>query len=142
MALNAFDDRTIDTLFTNLLPELYKAKGLVIDLRYNGGGSGSIATAIFKYLTNDKRIEHARSYTRQHIAAYKAWGADVTAKDTANSEWRSKSFLYNRDAVYYSFDYSADSVDFAARRIVVPTVILMGHGTASAAEDFLISAAN
>ena len=42
----------------------------------------------------------------------------------------------------HNFDYEAVTLELEANRIVVPTVLLMGHNTASAAEDFLIYADN
>jgi C-terminal processing protease CtpA/Prc len=47
-----------------------------------------------------------------------------------------------RDEFYYDFEYAPDTVKLTAKRIVVPTVVLIGHNTASAAEDFLIYADN
>ena len=47
-----------------------------------------------------------------------------------------------KDKFYYNFDYEADTIKLDAKRIVVPTVLLLGHNTASAAEDFLIYADN
>lgn len=47
-----------------------------------------------------------------------------------------------QDWYYYHFEYSPDIVRLDAKRLVVPTVLLIGHNTASAAEDFLIYADN
>ena len=150
VGLNSFGNPKIDTLFISLLPELYKAKALIIDLRYNGGGSTTIGTSILKYLTNDKTLYGEKSTTRFHIPTYKAWGSFLTAKDTLASkpEWEmtkeevTKSFLIARDKYYYDFDFKPDTVKLNAKRIVVPMVLLIGHSTASAAEDFLIYADN
>lgn len=142
LALNSFGDQKIDTEFLAKLPELYAAKGLIIDLRKNGGGSTNIGTDILQYLMADSVMEHERSFTRQHFGAYKAWGKYTSAKDTANDAWSKKVWLDFHDKLIYPFDYSADTIHLSARRLVVPTVLLIGHGTASAAEDFLISADN
>ncbi len=150
VGLNSFGNPKIDTLFISLLPELYKAKALIIDLRYNGGGSTTIGTSILKYLTNDKTLYGEKSTTRLHIPTYKAWGSFLTAKDTLTDkpEWKmtkeevAKSFLIAKDKYYYNFDFKPDTIRLDAKRIVVPTVLLMGHNTASAAEDFLIYADN
>ncbi|HXB41894.1 MAG TPA: S41 family peptidase [Bacteroidia bacterium] len=142
VSLNSFEDPKIDTLFIQKLPELYNARGLIIDLRYNGGGNTNIGTEIFQYLTNDKLLYGSRSVTRNHLAAYKAWGAGLTAKDTINdkSEDTKKCFLCFNDKYYYNFEYGPDTIKLTAKRIVIPTVILIGHNTASSAEDFLIYA--
>jgi C-terminal processing protease CtpA/Prc len=150
IALNSFANETIDSLFIGLLPELYKAKGLIIDLRYNGGGSTEIGKMILKYLTNDTVFYGARNLTRQHIATYKAWGTFFTENDTLSDkpEWGmtkedvTKFYLMSTGNYYYKFPYEAESIKLEAKRIVIPTVILIGHNTASAAEDFLILADN
>lgn len=150
VALNSFDDAKIDSLFIQKLPELYKAKGLVVDLRANGGGSTEIGTAILKYLTNDKLLYGSKSRSRLHIGTYKAWGNQIEPKDTVagKKEWgftkqeALKAYKIAQGTFYDGFDYSPDTIRLAAKRIVVPTVLLMGHYTASAAEDFLIAAAN
>jgi C-terminal processing protease CtpA/Prc len=140
LGLNGFGNPKIDTLFIEKLPELYKAKKLIIDLRNNGGGSTSIGFKILQYLTNDTALYGSRQTTRQLTSAYKAWGVFVNAKDTADSEWNKKSLLTFEDNYYYHFDYKPEKIKLNAKRIVVPTVILTGHSTASAAEDFLIYA--
>jgi C-terminal processing protease CtpA/Prc len=142
VSLNSFQDEKIDSLFIQKLPELYKAKALIIDLRYNGGGDSNIGMAILKYLTNDSILYGSKSSSRLHIPTYKAWGKYVLPKDTLKSDWNKKAYLTYNDKYFYNFDYSADTIKLEAKRIVVPTVLLMGHNTASAAEDFLIYADN
>jgi hypothetical protein len=67
VALNSFTNPKIDTLFIQKLPELYKAKGLIIDLRNNGGGSSYIGFNILKFLTNDVLIYGPKASSRNHI---------------------------------------------------------------------------
>jgi C-terminal processing protease CtpA/Prc len=140
LALNSFSDPTIDSLFKVCLPELYKAKGLIIDLRSNGGGNSNIAIAILEHLTPERVLYGSRSSSRLHIPAHKAWGAFVQPKDTINSEWNRQSYLTNHDAYYHMFRASKHKVKLKSKRILVPIVLLIGHETASAAEDFLIYA--
>jgi C-terminal processing protease CtpA/Prc len=142
ISLNSFGDPKIDTLFIQILPELCKAKGLIIDLRYNGGGNTGIGIDILKYLTNDTILFGAKYKSRIHIPTYKAWGESIEPKDTINDTSAKKQYLSFRDKCYYEFDYHPDTIKLNAKRIVIPTVILLGHGTASAAEDFLIYADN
>lgn len=138
VSLNSFGDEKIDSLFVDKLPELYKAKSLIIDLRYNGGGSTNIGTAILQYLTNDTILYGSKQKSRFHIPTYKAWGKFVDAKDTINNSWKKRTFLSFHDNYFYDFEYVPDTIHLKAKRIVVPTVILVSHNTASAAEDFLI----
>lgn len=142
LSLNSFGDPKIDSLFVEKLPELYKAKKLIIDLRKNGGGSTGIGQFIMEYLTNDRVLYGSKNQSRLHIPSYKAWGKWTEAKDTIDSEWAKQSFLSYHDNFYHDFSYEPDTVELEAKRIVVPTVLLIGHNTASAAEDFLIFADN
>jgi C-terminal processing protease CtpA/Prc len=140
VALNSFGDRRIDTLFFRILPELRAAKGLIIDLRNNGGGSTGIGTTILRYLTNSRVLFGSRTSSRLHIPAYKAWGSWQTAADTGESEWARTSYLHFHDAAYHTFDWDPDTNAVADSALVVPTALLISHMTASAAEDFLIAA--
>lgn len=138
LALNSFDNPAIDSLFVDKLPELYKAKKLIIDLRNNGGGSTNIGRDILQYLTNDTLLYGSRNFSRLHIPSFKAWGKWTEAKDTIGNPWARQEFLSFRDVFFHEFPYEPDTVRLNAKRLVVPTAILIGHQTASAAEDFLI----
>lgn len=140
LSLNSFSDKKIDSLFIQKLPELYKAKALIVDLRYNGGGSTNIGVEILKYLTNDTVFYGSKERSRLHIPSFKAWGKYTLEKDTLNNAWAKKAYLTYNDKFYYDFDYQPETIKLDAKRIVVPTVLLLGHNTASAAEDFLIYA--
>lgn len=140
VALNSFGNPKIDTLFIEKLPELYKSKKLIIDLRYNGGGSTSIGREIMQYLTRDTLLYGSKEVSRLHIPSFKAWGKFTEVKDTVGSSWSTQAFLSYYDKFYHHFPYQADTVRLNSKRIVVPTVLLIGHNTASAAEDFLIFA--
>jgi C-terminal processing protease CtpA/Prc len=142
IALNSFADKKIDSLFINKLPDLYKAKSLIIDLRYNGGGSTNIGFDILKYLTNDKKLYGSKSSSRLHIPTFKAWGKYVEAKDSLKDEWSKKAYASFNDNYYHNFEYEPTEIKLNAKRIVIPTVILIGNNTASAAEDFLVYADN
>jgi C-terminal processing protease CtpA/Prc len=140
VSLNSFGNPQIDSLFVALLPELSKAKGLVLDLRFNGGGSTTVGTRILQYLTADRLIYGAKSSTRMHVAAYKAWGKYTTPADTAHDRDRANYLLDFQDRYIYHFPYAPDTLAPTTTKILVPTALLIGHNTASAAEDFLIYA--
>lgn len=142
VSLNSFDNPKIDTLFIEKLPELYKAKKLIIDLRKNGGGSTTIGLNIFQYLTRDTLLYGSKTKSRLHIPSFKAWGAWAEVKDTIGDAWATQAFLSYRDDFFHEFPYEADTIHLHAKRLVVPTAILIGHNTASAAEDFLIYTEN
>ena len=125
VALNSFSNWEISSTFSERAPELKKAKALIIDLRNNGGGNSRIGKVILHRLTNDTIFYGPKTQSRLHIPTLKAW---------------------KQDKYYHDFPYRPDTLGIGDRnllrnnRIVVPTAILIGHGTASAAEDFLIYA--
>lgn len=143
LALNGFHDPKINELFLEKLPELRKAKVLIIDLRSNGGGSTTIGREILDYLSPDTLLYGSKNSTRQHLASYKAWGAFTAPKDTVDNAWAAKSLNAFQDRLMHEFDYSpAQNKVKQNDKVIVPTAILIGHNTASAAEDFLIYADN
>lgn len=140
IALNSFENESIDSLFINKLPELYKAKALIIDLRKNGGGNGDYGLEILKYLISEDTVYGSTSRTRNHIATYKAWGEMTNPKDTAIHPEYLKAYLNYIGEYYYEFPMTPRSLQTSQKRLLIPTAVLIGHYTASAAEDFLIYA--
>lgn len=142
IAFNSFSDWDIMDLFDDKLSEIHKAKRLIIDLRRNGGGEENIARELFKYLTNDTLLYGSKSQSRLHIPTYKAWGAGLKPTDTTNV-WFKNYYLSYNDQYYYNFPYEPyPTAKLGISRIEIPTAILIGHTTGSAAEDFLVFASN
>ncbi|WP_299819747.1 S41 family peptidase [uncultured Pontibacter sp.] len=143
LALNGFHDPKINEMFLEKLPELRKAKSLIVDLRNNGGGSTGIGVQILSYLSPDTLLYGSKNATRKHLASFKAWGVFTEPKDTANDVWAATSLKAYQDKLTHTFDYSPARNEVSRHeKLVVPTAILIGHKTASAAEDFLIYADN
>lgn len=142
VALNSFESEDIITEFTKSLSELENAKGLIIDLRRNGGGDHQVGLEILKYLLPSESVLGAKSQTRNHIATYKAWGEMVKPADTASNAEFKMAYLNYSDKYYYNFPISSRSIKIPGKKIIIPTVVLIGNMTASAAEDFLIYAYN
>jgi carboxyl-terminal processing protease len=127
IALNTFNDAGVADDFEAALPELYGAKALIVDIRENGGGNSNNGYRVAAYLTDDT-LQTSAWKTRQHLAAYKAWGRfnDRYADYSEMNAWF--------DGGTHGAVAPADS-----RRLIVPTVVLQDHATFSAAEDFLIA---
>jgi C-terminal processing protease CtpA/Prc len=142
LALNSFDNADILEKFQDVLPDLYKAEKLIIDLRDNGGGNTGIGREILQYFTGDTILYGSRSRSRMHIPTLKAWGRWTGERDTLNNEGAKRTFLAFRDELYHDFPYSPDTLKLKEKRIIVPTALLISNNTASAAEDFLIYAHN
>ncbi len=127
VALNTFNDAGVADDFEAALPELYGAKALVVDIRKNGGGNSSNGYRIAAYLTDDT-LETSAWKTREHIAAYKAWGR-------FNERYKD----YVEMNAWFDGGTHGEVAPAEGRRLIVPTVVLQEHATFSAAEDFLIA---
>lgn len=126
-----------------MIPSLEKAKGIIIDLRYNGGGDDGIAFNILKHFIKDNEIIGSASMVRIHDPYLKAIGRYVNVADTTrNAQKRDAWLLYNGYAVYNTPSTWRSKIALGTHRITAPVVVLIGHNTASAAEDFLIAADN
>ncbi|MCW3118254.1 MAG: Peptidase family S41-like protein [Chitinophagaceae bacterium] len=143
VALNSFSDPKIGPLFENLLPSLEKTKGVIIDLRNNGGGDDGIAFNILKHFIQDSVLVASSSMVRLHDPYLKAIGRYVNLADTAgNADKREAWLLYNGYAVFDKPGTFRSKIDPGTLKINAPVAILTGSNTESAAEDFLIAADN
>jgi C-terminal processing protease CtpA/Prc len=115
LALNGFGERTVQR-FKEVLPKLYTCEGIILDLRGNTGGSDGAAYEILCHFT-DKPFLGPKWKTPEHRAAFKAW---------------------DRGSSWYEGE-SQRIVPPMGRKITAPMVVLTGHETASAAENFLVS---
>jgi C-terminal processing protease CtpA/Prc len=129
VALRSFSNRQIVDDFEAVLPDLYKAKGIILDLRDNGGGSTGIGASILAHFTADTLIGSTWR-TREHVAAFKAWGK-------FDGEWNQQYREYSdRDAWHHGDPYTHPPTEGTV--ITVPVVVLISPWTGSAAEDFLV----
>jgi C-terminal processing protease CtpA/Prc len=114
LQVNDFENQSInkiiDSLFKN---EIAKTKGLVIDIRYNGGGDDGIGFNIIRKLT-DKPFRISASKVLKH---YGKPGSEVFWEKNAPYDWPAdKKIFYNK-----------------------PVMLLVGPRTFSAAEDFTVA---
>jgi C-terminal processing protease CtpA/Prc len=143
--ISTFENASVVKDFETKLPELKNAKGIVLDIRSNGGGSSKNSKNIAKYFIKGDTIYGARNYSREIIPTERAIGSFLTPKDTVNGkpEWGlSKEETTNLYKAYlgskfYTFEYKPEIIS-PVEKLSVPTVVLTSNFTASAAEDFLI----
>ena len=143
--INTFGDQEVVSDFEAILPQLLEAKGVILDLRANGGGNSDTGAAILQYFT-DKDLYGSTWRTREHKAAYKAWGDwlveeefdDLEDWPEEDQQWYHTSVQtatgnswHIGDTMFFENTYEGD-------RIETPLVVLISNNTASAAEDFLI----
>lgn len=114
--LPGFDSKEIVEEFEAIFPRVQKAKGLILDVRYNGGGNSSNGYAIIKKLTN-KMIEGSKWKTRKYMPAFRAWGNEEMWHEGEN------------------FPIMPSVPD----PYIGPIVVLIGPHTVSAAEDFVVA---
>lgn len=128
LELNAFwpEDIVVQGL-NNLMPHISQAKGLVIDLRNNRGGSTKVAHELLKRLLHQEYFLGLEAETRINDAVYRALGLGYEEYSAYF-----KGLKYRTEEAEKI--YIPDTID----RITCPVVILIGKRTFSAAEDFLI----
>lgn len=114
VALDSFSGTGAAERFEALLPKIRAARGLLLDVRDNGGGATRNANAILRWLT-DRPLPGSRWKTRLYRPAFRAWG-----QPEAWHEGRH------------------DPVQPRPDPFLGPVVVLTGPRTFSAAEDFLV----
>ncbi|MEZ4892761.1 MAG: S41 family peptidase [Saprospiraceae bacterium] len=138
LKINTFDTETVVDKFVALKDTLKNFNKLIIDLRENGGGNSSYGYEILKYFSK-KPFLTSKWITREHKAAYKAWGRYVEGEPTDPSE---RECLLTYQGNFWHVAPPDTIVPYYDELISIPLVILIGNNTASAAEDFLIAAEN
>jgi C-terminal processing protease CtpA/Prc len=135
VALNTFGKQAVVEQFKSHYEDIAKSKGLIIDLRFNGGGNTSHAGEIISYLA-DRDLQGSVWKTPKHIAAYKAWGAFADQFEEMEK--------YRPYGEGNAWEVGGDPSEKLKAKLdnnhIVPTYVLIGRNTASAAEDFLIYA--
>lgn len=112
--LPSFGSTSNAEAFERLLPTIRAAKGLILDVRQNGGGDTSVGNRILSWLT-DQPLPGSHWRTRAYKPAFRAWGRP--------EEWHRGTHA----AVVPKSD-----------PWLGPVVVLTGPSTFSAAEDFLV----
>jgi C-terminal processing protease CtpA/Prc len=105
-----------------------RAKGLIIDLRRNGGGSTETALHLQKYLTKGDYFLSFGSQTRINNGYGKSQG---------NYRKEYEDFYLNK--AYSTTMPDTIYIEKTIKRISCPVIILIGKYTFSACEDFLVN---
>ncbi len=95
--------------------DLDEVKGMILDIRHNMGGSSDYAFKILSRLI-DEPVEAAKWRTRKYLPAYRSWGMP--------EEWHEESMGIIQPS--------------PEKRYLGSLIVLTGHSTVSAAEDFLL----
>jgi len=114
--------------FDEVVKQIEKAKGVIIDLRKNGGGSTGVAWHLQKHLSKENSFLNYAWETRIGDGVRKANG---NWKEEYKDYFLNKALRFEKPKVV--------SVPDSIKRINCPTVILIGRFTFSAAEDFLVN---
>ncbi len=117
LIINDFENPNYRKLFDSLYVSILKSKALIIDIRNNGGGSGSHGYYILSHLI-DKKVPTSKTKTRQYIPLYKASG--------------------NSDTFLEMSPYSLEPAQ-NKEKYLKPVIVLTSAKTFSAAEDFLVA---
>lgn len=117
VALNSFDQEDVTKAFDEAFEQIAQTDALILDLRWNGGGSTSIGWNILGYLT-DKPFKTFKARTRLYRPYYRASrrGAAIEWQDFPLTDWPPNGKKY----------------------YAKPVVVLTSANTASAAEDFCV----
>ena len=119
LSLGEFANDRGAKIFKEHLSQILSAKGLILDVRSNGGGSTNNGLEILSWLTR-KPVPLPVLRSPQYIATYRAW-------DGPSEQW--KVLTGAGDAYQQSHDHHFDG----------PVAVLIGPRTFSAAEDFVVS---
>lgn len=129
LSINSFyPDDYIISLIKDKEKEIRTAKRLIIDLRGNGGGSTIVAHYIQSLLTNAPYFINYAWQTRINDGVRKA-----------NGNWIKEYEDYYLEKAYRNVEGDTIFIADTVMRWLMPTVILIGEYTFSAAEDFLVN---
>jgi carboxyl-terminal processing protease len=116
MFLGNFGSDEVSKEFDAHFDQVLNSKGLILDVRDNGGGSSENGYAIIARLIDKATTQTSKWRTRDYKPAFRAWGKP--------DEW---------------YEGEADTIQpRGAKPFLGPVAVLIGPRTFSAAEDFVV----
>lgn len=119
LKLGEFEDDRGAEAFKQHLPQILKAKGLILDVRDNGGGSSNYGWDVLTWLS-DKSIPKPAIRSLEYVPTFRAWNGP-------SESWKN---LGDPDGTYSKL---------RKHHYTGPVAVLIGPRTFSAAEDFVVS---
>lgn len=136
VAINTFQSDTVVKQFQADLSRINSTKGLIIDVRENGGGNSEHSKGIAQHIVERAYMVGPMWKTRINNSAKKAWGS--MALYGIDNEWTRSNSIYWKGEAWEIHQPDTTMIDSSIEKVNVPVVILTGENTFSAAEDFLI----
>ncbi len=129
VGIHVFWDEAVVEQFEEIVPQLRaRARGIIVDVRLNGGGNSAYGDRIGSYFT-EHTVPVMTWTSPKHVAAYKAWGARQDASDEYRAYGVGTATIEPQVAM----------VDPApGPALSAPTVLLQSAYTYSAAENFVL----
>jgi C-terminal processing protease CtpA/Prc len=129
VGVHVFWDEAVVEQFERIVPELReRARGIIIDVRLNGGGNSAYGDQIGSHFT-DRPVPIMTWNSPKHVAAYKAWGS----RRNSAAEYRP---FGDGTAVIDTVVHMLEPAQGPALK--APTVLLQSAYTYSAAENFVL----
>ena len=129
VGIHVFWDESVVEQFERIVPELRtRARGIILDVRLNGGGDSSYGDRIGSYFT-ESPVQVMTWTSPMHVAVYKAWGS----RRGYEGEYRS---FGDGTATIEAVESVLEPSPGPA--LQVPTVLLQSAYTYSAAENFVL----
>jgi C-terminal processing protease CtpA/Prc len=139
VAINSFNSKEVVDDFEAIFHEIKnRAKKLIIDIRNNAGGNTNYGAQVLSRLTPDDTLIGSTWFTRVHKPAYMSWGKYINPKDTLGDGHNKMLYEIANHKYFEKGEETKFTFNTDRERLVIPTVILIGHQTFSAAEDFLV----
>ncbi len=140
VALNTFMDPTVVTSFEGALPTLKSCSGLILDLRKNHGGNDDFGYSIVSRFLRQP-TETCIIQTQKHNALSRARGVNLTGTPADQVPFLSETDREHLHCYQHRLlhDVSWGQIQPAQEILSLPTAVLTGSETGSAAEDFLMA---